>query len=133
MTEFTTNSTKGDEMAKKNVPYDQKYYDPEVECMPREELEKLQLERLKDELVWAYENSAYYKRTWDAAGIDPHIETLDDLVKFPFINKQTERDTQGVGSFFGELCCVPEDDVVYMATSSGSTGVPTMSPCPPPA
>ena len=115
-------------MAKKNVPYDQKYYDPEVECMPREELEKLQLERLKDELVWAYENSAYYKRTWDAAGIDPHIETLDDLVKFPFINKQTERDTQGVGSFFGELCCVPEDDVVFMATSSGSTGVPTMSP-----
>ena len=56
------------------------------------------------------------------------IETLDDLAKFPFINKQTERETQGVGSFFGELCSVPEDDVVFMATSSGSTGVPTVSP-----
>jgi len=115
-------------MAKKDVPYDQKYYDPEIECMPREELEKLQLERLKDELVWAYENSPYYKRTWDEAGVSPNITLLDDLKKFPFINKQTERDCQGVGSFFGELCCVPEDDVVYMATSSGSTGVPTMSP-----
>ena len=115
-------------MAKKYVPYDEKYYDREVETMPRPELEKLQLERLKDELVWSYENSPYYKRTWDEAGIDPHIEKLEDLQKFPFINKQTERDCQGVGSFFGELCCVPEDDVVYMATSSGSTGVPTMSP-----
>ena len=115
-------------MPKKNIPYDQKYYDPEIETMPREELEKLQLERLNEELKFAYENAPYYKRTWDELGIEPHVDTLKDLEKFPFINKQTERSTQGVGSFFGELCGVPEDDVVYMATSSGSTGVPTMSP-----
>ena len=96
--------------------------------MPREELEKLQLELLKDELKFAYDNCPYYKRAWDEAGITPEIETLDDLRKFPFIQKSTERETQGVGSFFGELCGVPEDDVIYMATSSGSTGVPTMSP-----
>ena len=115
-------------MAKKNIPYDQKYYDPEIECASREDIEALQLERLNEELAFAYENSPYYKRTWDEAGLEPHCETLADLQKFPFINKQTERDCQGVGSFFGELCAVPEDDVVYMATSSGSTGVPTMSP-----
>lgn len=116
-------------MAKKDLPYDEKYYDREIETMPREELEKLQLELLKDEIKWCYENGAYYKRAWDEAGVSPDdLQTLKDLEKFPFINKQTERDTQGVGSFFGELCCVPEDDVVYMATSSGSTGVPTMSP-----
>ena len=115
-------------MAKKNVPYDQEYYDKEIETMPREQLEELQLGYLKDELKFAYDNCPYYKRAWDEAGVSPEIETLADLEKFPFINKQTERDTQGVGSFFGELCGVPEDDVVYMATSSGSTGVPTMSP-----
>ena len=115
-------------MAKKQIPYDQKYYDPEIETMPREELEKLQLELLKDELKFAYDNCPYYQRAWDEAGITPEIETLDDLRKFPFIQKSTERETQGVGSFFGELCGVPEDDVIYMATSSGSTGVPTMSP-----
>ena len=116
-------------MAKKDIPYDQKYYDPEIECAPREELEALQLERLKEEIAFAYENAPYYKRAWDEAGVGPDtIQTLKDLEKFPFIAKQTERDTQGVGSFFGELCAVPEDDVVYMATSSGSTGVPTMSP-----
>ena len=114
-------------MALKNISYDQKYYD-EDETWHREQLEELQLERLKEELVWAYEKSPYYKRAWDEAGVDPHITSLSDLEKFPFIDKQTERTCQGVGSFFGELCCVPEDDVVYMATSSGSTGVPTMSP-----
>jgi phenylacetate-CoA ligase len=115
-------------MAKKNIPYDQPYYDPEIETMPREELEKLQLERLNEEIRFAYDNSPYYKRAWDEAGIEPHLDTLEDLRRFPFIDKQTERTCQGVGSFFGELAAVPEDDIVYMATSSGSTGVPTMSP-----
>lgn len=116
-------------MAKKNIPYDQKYYDPEIECMPRPELEQLQLERLQTMVQYAYDNTVYYKRSFDAAGVKPSdIKTLDDLAKFPFINKQTERETQHVGSFFGELCSVPEEDVVFMATSSGSTGVPTVSP-----
>ena len=48
-------------MAKKNIPYDQKYYDPEIECMPRPELEKLQLERLQAMVKYAYENTVYYK------------------------------------------------------------------------
>lgn len=115
-------------MAKKNIPYDQKFYDPDIECASREDIEALQLERLNDELRFAYDNSPYYKRAFDEAGIEPHCDTLADLTRFPFIDKQTERDCQGVGSFFGELAAVPEDDVVYMATSSGSTGVPTMSP-----
>ncbi len=116
-------------MAKKNIPYDQKYYDPEIECMPRPELEKLQLERLQEMVKYAYDNTVYYHRSFDEAGVAPEdIKTLSDIQKLPFINKQTERDTQHVGTFFGEMCSVPEDDVVFMATSSGSTGVPTVSP-----
>ena len=116
-------------MAKKNLPYEQKYYDPEIECMPRPELEALQLERLKAMVKYSYENTVYYKRSFDEAGVKPEdIKTLADIDKFPFIDKKTERETQHVGSFFGELCSVPEEDVVFMATSSGSTGVPTVSP-----
>ena len=116
-------------MAKKQIPYDQKYYDPEIECMPREELEQLQLGRLQEMVKWAYENAPYYKESFDAAGVKPEdIKTLKDIQKFPFIDKKTERDTQGVGSFYGGLCAVPEEDVIFMATSSGSSGVPTMSP-----
>ena len=76
-------------MAKKNVPYDQEYYDKEIETMPREQLEELQLGYLKDELKFAYENCPYYKRAWDEAGVSPEIDSLADLQKFPFINKQT--------------------------------------------
>lgn len=108
---------------------DGKYWKPEIETMPREELEAYQLKELQEEVKWAYEHAPYYKRTFDEAGVKPEdIKTLADLAKFPFIEKKTERETQGVGSFFGELCAVPEEDVVFMATSSGSTGVPTMSP-----
>ena len=64
-------------MAKKNIPYDQKYYDPEIETMPRPELEALQLERLKAMVKYAYENTVWYKRSFDEAGVKPEdIQTL---------------------------------------------------------
>lgn len=108
---------------------EKKYWNEEIETLSRPELEKLQLERLKEMVRFSYENAPYYKRSFDAAGVKPEdIKSLDDIAKFPFINKQTERETQGVGSFLGELCAVPEEDVVFISTSTGSTGVPTMSP-----
>jgi phenylacetate-CoA ligase len=106
-----------------------KYWQPEIECLPRPQLEQLQLASLQEEVAFAYAHSPYYKRAWDAAGVKPEdIKSLADLAKFPFIAKATQRETQGVGSFLGELCCVPEDDVVFISSSSGSTGVPTVSP-----
>ena len=108
---------------------EKKYWNEEIETLSRPELEKLQLERLKEMVKFSYENAPYYKRSFDEAGVKPEdIKSLNDIAKFPFINKQTERETQGVGSFLGELCAVPEEDVVFISTSTGSTGVPTMSP-----
>ena len=106
-----------------------KYWDEELETLPREELEKRQLRDLKESIKFAYEHAPYYKRSFDEAGVKPSdIHTLKDIQKFPFIDKKTQRDTQGVGSFLGERAAVPEEDVVFISTSSGSTGVPTMSP-----
>ena len=105
------------------------YWKEEIETAPRETIEALQLRELKEEVAFAYEHSPYYRRSFDAAGVKPSdIKTLKDLARFPFINKHTERETQGVGSFLGELAAVPEEDVIFLSTSSGSTGVPTMSP-----
>jgi len=88
-----------------------KYWNEEIETIDRKDLEVLQLERLKEMVKFSYENSPYYKRSFDNAGVKPEdIQQLSDLAKFPFINKQTERDTQGVGSFLGELAAVPEED-----------------------
>ncbi len=113
----------------KKVKKYSKYWNEKLETLPREELEEKQLEDLKEIVKFSYENSPYYRRTFDEAGVKPEdIKTLKDIERFPFINKQTERDTQGVGSFLGELAAVPEEDVVFISTSTGSTGVPTMSP-----
>ena len=95
-----------------------KFWNEELETLPREELEKRQLEDLKEIVKFAYDNAPYYKRSFDEAGVKPEdIKTLKDIEKFPFINKKTQRDTQGVGSFLGELAAVPEEDVVFISTS----------------
>lgn len=106
-----------------------KYWEEEIETLPREELEKRQLKDLQDIVRFAYENTVYYRKSFDEAGVHPDdIKDLSDLQKFPFISKQTERLTQGKGSMVGELCAVPEKDIVFVSSSSGSTGVPTVSP-----
>ncbi len=106
-----------------------KFWDKDLETISRDKLEAQQLVDLKKIVSYAYKNSEYYKRAFDKAGVKPEdIVTLKDIEKFPFMDKKTQRDTQGKGSFLGELCAVPENDVVFISTSSGSTGVPTISP-----
>lgn len=106
-----------------------KYWDEEIETIDRADLEELQLEKLKEIVKFAYENSVHYKRAFDNAGVSSEsIMSLSDLAKFPFVDKKTERDTQGIGTFLGEMCAVDEKDIVFISTSSGSTGVPTISP-----
>jgi len=108
---------------------ERKYWDEKLETIPRSELDALQLQNLKEIVKYSYEHSVYYKRAFDEAGVKPgSIHTLSDLAKFPFVDKKTERDTQGVGSMLGEMCSVPETEVVFVSASSGSTGVPTLSP-----
>ena len=105
------------------------FWNKKIETISRSELEELQLNALKKELQFAYDNSPYYKRSFDEAKVRPEqLHELKDLAEFPFIDKQTERKTQGKGSFLGELAAVPEEEVIFVSSSSGSTGVPTMSP-----
>lgn len=112
-----------------NTVQDTKYWDEELETMPREGLEDFQFEQLKETLNHAYNNSVHYKRSFDEVGIKPEdIKTLADISKLPFVDKKTQRDTQHVGTFLGEMAAVHEDEVVYLSASSGSTGVPTISP-----
>lgn len=105
-----------------------RYWD-EVEILPREELAALQLQRLKQLLVHAYAHSPYYRQAFQAAGVHPdELRTLDDLRRFPFVDKQTERARQLAAPLLGDMLAVAEERVVFVSASSGSTGVPTLSP-----
>lgn len=106
-----------------------KYWNEAIETMPREAIEAYQTEQLKKHLQYAYENSPYYKQSFDEIGVRPEdFKVLSDLSKFPFINKQIERDAQLSKPLLGTLAATPEEDVVFVSASSGSTGVPTLSP-----
>ncbi len=108
---------------------EKKYWDEEIETLPREELDKLQTTLLKEHLTFAYNNSVFYKASFDEAGVSPDdFHSLSDLRKFPFINKQVEREQQQKRPLLGNMVAVEEKDVIFVSASSGSTGVPTLSP-----
>jgi len=106
-------------MAKKKYPM----WNEEAETMPREELRKLQLNRLKRALRHVYENVAYYRERCDQVGVKPvDLRTLDDLAKFPFTTKQDLRDNYPFGPF-----AVPLSDVAEIHATSGTTGKMTVT------
>ena len=93
-------------------------FQPQYEAMPREELEVLQLERLKALLVRVYENVPTYREKYDDAGFDPRsVESLDDLARVPFTVKDDLRSAYPYGMF-----AVPLRDIVRVHSSSGTTG-----------
>jgi len=93
-----------------------------IERASRDELQALQLERLKWSLKHAYENVKHYRDAFDAKGVHPDdLKSLADLAKFPFTDKKTLRDNYPFGLF-----AVPREKVVRVHASSGTTGRPTV-------
>ncbi|MGC1520665.1 MAG: hypothetical protein WA803_03905, partial [Steroidobacteraceae bacterium] len=88
----------------------------------RDEIESLQLERLRSTLRHAYANSPNYRRSFDAAGIHPEdLVALEDLRRFPFTTKDDLRKAYPFGFF-----AVPPERVARIHASSGTTGRPTV-------
>lgn len=105
------------------------YWDERIETLPRKVLEQYQTEQLAKHLELAYNNSGYYREAFDKAGVKPSdFKQLSDLAKFPFIYKKIERDRQLLKPLLGDMIAVDEAEVVFVSASSGSTGVPTLSP-----
>jgi phenylacetate-CoA ligase len=112
-----------------STPIDRTYWDEALETQSRQDWDALKLQLLQKHLLHAYTHSPYYRASFDAAGVHPdQVKSLDDIRRFPFINKQVLRQRQEAAPPFGDLVAVPERDIVYISASSGSTGVPTASP-----
>jgi phenylacetate-CoA ligase len=93
-----------------------------IETASRDELQALQLTRMRDSLAHAYAHVPHYKAKFDAAGVHPgDLESLADLAKFPFTTKADLRQTYPYGMF-----AVPMEQVVRVHASSGTTGKPTV-------
>lgn len=97
-------------------------FDVEMETLPREELEALQLRRLKNLCERVYAVVPHYRKRFDACGVTPaDIKTLADLRRLPFTEKQDLRDNYPYGLF-----AVPRENIVRIHASSGTTGKATV-------
>ena len=93
-----------------------------IEKASVDELRSLQLKRLKKTLQHAYASSKVYRVKFDAVGIHPDdCKQLSDLAKFPFTTKSDLRESYPFGMF-----AVPQQQVVRIHASSGTTGRPTV-------
>ena len=93
-----------------------------IEKASRDELQALQLQRLRWSLQHAYDEVPHYTAAFDAAGVHPSdLKSLADLAKFPFTTKKDLRDNYPFGLF-----AVPRAQVSRIHASSGTTGKPTV-------
>jgi phenylacetate-CoA ligase len=98
-------------------------WDRRNECLGREEIEQLQLERLQSALNRVYRNVTFYKKRFDRLGILPdEIQTLQDLAQFPLTLKEDLRESYPYGMF-----ALPLREVVRIHSSSGVTGKATVT------
>jgi phenylacetate-CoA ligase len=104
----------------------EQYWNPILETLPREKLEKLQLRKFQNIFRWAYEHSKFYHKLYGNAGIEPgDIRTLDDIRKVPKVEKSMLRAVQGKEPYpYGDILCVPLEQVTEYHQTTGTTGQP---------
>jgi len=97
-------------------------HNPQMECMSREDMRKLQSERLAATVKRCYEKVPFYKRKMDELGVKPEdIKSIDDVTKLPFTTKYDLRDEYPFG-----LQAVPMSEIRRIHASSGTTGKPVV-------
>ena len=106
---------------------DEPYWNRELETMdPGEREQRVILPKLQAQLAYAYENSPFYKKKWDKAGIKPQdIRSLEDFEKMPCVMKEEIRRDQAEYPPFGSNICVPKNELARVQGTSGTTGKPT--------
>ena len=98
------------------------YWEQDKECMPRADLEQLQLERLQSTLYRVATHVPFYRRKFRDLNIDPDgFRSLEELQTLPFTTKDDLRDNYPYGLF-----AVPLRDIVRVHSSSGTTGTATV-------
>ena len=113
---------------------ERRYWDPRNELMRLKEIKVLQERRLRQVVNYAYSRSPFYRKKFDEIGLKPkHIKTLKDINKIPLTDKyemreSAERSVNEGKRPFSEFITVPEELVVTIHCTSGTTGTPFTAP-----
>ena len=106
-----------------------KFWNEEIETMPKDKLKNLQLKKLLAQLNYVYHYSKFYNKKFREAGVSPDdIKSFSDFDKVPMTYKdeiRAERDKTG-DPFGGTLCTPLSDEIITIHASTGTTGLPTI-------
>ena len=96
----------------------QHYYQPEIECASREEILRIQNEKLCKQVRHVWENVPYYRKKMEEAGVTPDdVHSVEDLRRLPFLSKADLREAYPYG-----LLGKPLSECVRIQSTSGTTG-----------
>jgi phenylacetate-CoA ligase len=99
------------------------YWNPKNETLPREELQALQLLKLRRLCEWAYATTPFHQRRFDAAGFKPdQLQTLDDIRRIPFMTREEWMDSQIENPLYGDLLATDQTNAIRYHLTSGTTG-----------
>ncbi|MDQ4116829.1 MAG: phenylacetate--CoA ligase family protein [Actinomycetota bacterium] len=102
------------------------YWFPYRETMDPAERDAAVLVRLQEVLRYAYQNSPFYRRKYDAAGLDVRdVTTWEAFAQVPPVTKEELRQSQVDAPPFGDYLCVPDSEIHHIHGTSGTTGTPT--------
>lgn len=111
---------------------ERRFWNEKMESLPLDEIRAIQLRKLQTQAKYVYENSPLYRKKFEDAGAKPEdIKTIEDFRNLPIYftkdeHRQSEEESRhSLGHPFGMHLCAPLKEVVCMATTSGTTGVPT--------
>jgi phenylacetate-CoA ligase len=109
------------------VPHpDDPYWFRDLETMVPANREQVIVYKLRAQMAWAYEQSSFYRKKWDVAGVKPEdIRTLEEYQRVPFLMKDEIRMDQADHPPFGSYLCISPDQVARVHGTSGTTGRPT--------
>lgn len=108
----------------------ERYWNPVLETLSLEKLQQLQLKKFQRIFQWAYEHSKFYHKLYSDAGIEPgDIKTFDDMRRVPKMEKAMMRSAQIKEPYpYGDMLCVPLEQVTEYHQTSGTTGQPVYQP-----
>ena len=86
------------------------------------QITQAQLDLVNDRIRALVEAGSFYGKKLAAAGIT-HVDTPEDFTKLPFSEKKDLRDAYPLG-----LMTAPEEEIVRIHSSSGTTGTPVIIP-----
>ncbi|MCJ7685696.1 MAG: phenylacetate--CoA ligase family protein, partial [Desulfobacteraceae bacterium] len=112
------------------VPESEVFWNPLLETLPREEIVKLQVKKFKRIMKWACEHSKFHGQLYRDAGLEPgDIKTMEDIARVPKVEKNMMQGIQKKEPYpYGDMLCVPLEDVTEFHQTSGTTGQPVYQP-----